>query len=265
MITESDILKFLECAPGTPGVHLLNRLVNAYVRKVPWESVFRISKRASTPETAQCPRYPDEFWRDAMNSGGGGTCFESNYAFFHFLQQLGYSGYLTVNDMGDELACHSAIVIELDGQKLLVDVGIPLHTALPFSPDGLTRRTTWLHTYTVRPDGAGCYQVERSRHPQRNIYTLLDRPVEEGDYRAVMERDYGQEGLFLDRVIVVKVIGDRLWRFNSQETPYRLEAFTRGEKQEYPIPPDRLPQVLAGHFHMDERKIAIAFASLGKK
>lgn len=268
-----DILDFLECAPGRPGVRHLNRLIHAYVRKVPWESAFRIAKRAETPETAQCPRYPYEFWRDAMTSGGGGTCFESNYAFFDLLKKLGYSGYLTVNDMGDEIGCHSAIVVEVDGRKVLVDVGIPLQTVLPFGPDRLTRRTTWLHTYTVRPDGTGppgershnLYQIERSHHPMRNIYTLLDKPVPGAEYRKVMEQDYGEGGLFLDRVIIVKVIGDRLWRFNSQETPYRLEAFTRGEKQEYLIPPEGLSRSLAKHFQMDERKIEVALAVVEKQ
>ncbi len=258
MIDTAEILKFLECPSSKPGVRHLNCLINAYVRKVPWESVSRIAKRASTSDSSQCPRWPDEFWQDAFNAGGGGTCFESNYAFFQLLQELGYHGYLTVNDMGEQWACHAAIIIHLDGRKVLVDVAIPILVTLPIDPARITRRTTWLHTYTVRPDGLNRYQIMRSRHPKPNIYTLRDTPVRDADYRQIIEQDYGAKGLFLDRVIIVKVIGDRLWRFSSVDAPYRLESFGKEGKQEIPLSPDEISSVLAERFQMDQDKIQTA-------
>lgn len=265
MFDEAEVLKFLEVAAGQPDTGLLDRLIRAYVRKVPWESAFRIAKRAMTSDLSLCPRWPGEFWRDAMVSGGGGTCFESNYAFFHLLQKLGYSGYLTVNDMGEQRGCHSAIILSLGGQKVLVDVGIPLQAALNIDPGGAARRKTWLHTYTIRPDGAGRYQVLRSNHPKPNIYTLLDTPVAEAAYRQVVGQDYGEAGLFLDRVILVKVIGERLWRFNSAETPYRLESFTRYDRQELPISPGEETKRLAERFHMDEGKLGTALRVVSER
>ena len=256
------ILEFLNYSPGPPGLRQLNRLIQAYTRKVPWESVFRIAKRASTPDPALCPRWPDEFWQDAINLGGGGTCFESNYTFFQLLQQLGYNGYLTVNDMGEERGCHAAIIVQLGERKLLVDVGIPLLAALPIDPGRVTRRSTWLTTYSVRPDGTDRFQILRTHHPKPNIYTLLDTPVSDADFRRVLAQDYGEGGRFLDRVIVVKVIGERLWRFSSSELPYRLETFGRDGKQEIPLPPEQAAAVLAETFHMDAQKIEEAFKRL---
>jgi len=263
----AGILAYLGCSPGTPGIRSLNRLVQAFIRKVPWESAFRIAKRAVTPDLAQRPRWPDEFWRDAIQSGGGGTCFENNYAFFCLLRSLGYTGYLTVNDMGEQRGCHAAIVILLDGRKYLVDVGIPLLTALPVDPGRATRRSTWLHGYTVQPDGArqdgaDRYQVLRSRHPKPNIYTLFDTPVSEPDYRRVVEQDYGEAGLFLDKVIVVKVIGERLWRFSSAEQPYCLEWFGKAERGSEPIPTGQVASAVANRVLMDEVKIEEAIGIL---
>lgn len=258
MQSSEDILAYLGCPPEPPGIRQLNRLIAAYERRVPWESVFRIAKRAATPELARRPRWPDEFWGDAIECGGGGTCFESNYAFFWLLQQLGYSGYLTVNDMGEQCGCHSAIIIHLHGRKYLVDVGIPLLVALPVEPARAARRSTWLHTYTVQPDGPNRYQVLRSRHPKPNIYTLLDRPVSDAAYRRVVDGDYGDGGYFLDRVIIVKVTGDRLWRFSSDDLPYRLEWFGREARGEIPVPSGQAAKVLAERFQMDEGKIAEA-------
>jgi arylamine N-acetyltransferase len=254
----ADILAYLGCASETPGIRPLNRLIDSYVHRVPWESVFRIAKHASTTDLSERPRWPDEFWQDAIQSGGGGTCFESNYAFFWLLQQLGYTGYLTVNDMGDQRGCHAAILLHLHGRKYLVDVGIPLLVALPVSGAQITRRTTWLHTYAVHPDGLDTYQVLRSRHPKPNIYTLLDTPVCEPDYRRVVEQDYGLTGLFLDQVILVKIIGDRLWRFSTKDQPYRMEWFSQATRGEVMIPPGQTAYLLAERFQMDQGKIEAA-------
>ncbi len=258
MLDETGVLRFLECPPGPPGIRHLNQLILAYIRKVPWETVFRIIKRSATQDPSQCPRLPEEFWRDAMQCGAGGTCFESNYAFYWLLQKLGYAGYLTVNDMGNQRGCHAAIVLDLNGHKMLTDVAIPLLVALPIHPGRMTRRSTWLHTYTIRPDGADRYQILRTRHPKPNIYTLHDTPVSDSDYRRTIAQDYGEAGLFLDRVILVKIIGERLWRFSSNELPYRMESFGRDGRQETPIHPQRLSGVLAERFSMNESKIETA-------
>jgi hypothetical protein len=262
MIEASTLLSFFGLPPAPPSIRALNQLIDAYICKVPWESVLRIVKRAATPDTARCPRWPDEFWQDTFQFGGGGTCFESNYAFFQLLQSLGYRGYLTVNDMGEQRACHAASVILLDGRRYLVDVSIPLLCALPLDPVRITRRATWLHTYTVQPAGPQRFQILRSRHPKPNIYTLLDTPLTDAAYRQVLTQDYGPQGLFLDRVIIVKIIAGRLWRFSSQDQPYRIESFGRDGRQEIPIPPGQAAHRVAECFGMNAGKIAAAFGAL---
>lgn len=252
-----QVLSMLGCAPGRAGVRQVNQLIAAYVRNVPWESASRIAKRAHTGELEQRPRWPVEFWNDAINHGCGGTCFESNYAFLSLLVSLGYWGYLTVNDMGETVGCHSAIILDVEGSRYLVDVGIPIHTVLLLRTDAPTRRPAQFHTYILRPDGAGQFQVERTNHPKRNIYTLFDRPINESDYRAVVTQDYGQDGLFLDRVVITKVIDEQVWRFNSGEKPYQLEAFAGKEKRSVPLPEDAAG-ALANHFSMSPHIISAA-------
>src|SRR5690348_9573200 len=99
MINVQPILAFLEVPSGPPDRALLDRLIAAYPARVPWESVSRIVRRARTERTEDCPRWPETFWQEAITLGMGGTCFESNCAFFALLQSLGFDGYLTVNDM----------------------------------------------------------------------------------------------------------------------------------------------------------------------
>jgi hypothetical protein len=257
------VLRYLDCPPLKPGTHALNSLINAYVQKVPWESAFRIAKWRSTAVLEARPRWPDEFWSDALERGGGGTCFESNYAFMSLLLSLGYEGYLTINNMGESVGCHTAIVLLLKEQKRLVDVGIPLYKSMPIQATQMTRTAANFHTYLVEPKGMDRYEIERTNHPKRNIFTLLDMPVSDQKYRAATTRDYGEHGLFLDRVIINKIIERKIWRFTS-ERPRYLEAFDRSSKTEILLPESLLARRLANHFKMDRMILEKALEIVAK-
>lgn len=255
-----DILAFLDCRPEAPSLEGLNRLIQACLRRVPWESVTRIVKRHATRDTARCPRWPDELWRDALVFNAGGTCFEVNYAFFGLLTRLGYRGYMTLNDMGAARDCHAAIIVILDGQKHLVDVSLPLSRALALRADASAElHAPWL-TYTVRPQAGGIYVVERSPHPRPYVFTLKDAPVAGPAYERAVEDDYGPDGHFLDRVVINKVVGERAWLFNSAARPYRLEAFDRAGRHEGHLPPEDPARSLADFYQMPAEKVAAALA-----
>lgn len=245
---------------AAPSPALLDALVAAYVRTVPWESAFRIARRARTPDPADCPRWPETFWRDAIERGGGGTCFESNYAFFALLLALGFRGYLTINNMGESIGCHTAIVIELDGARRLADVGLPLHVPLPLAAE-VTRREGPLHSYTVQPEADNRYTITRDRHGSPYCFMLVDEPVDDAAYRAATANDYGPDGLFLNRVIVSKIIDGRLWRFNSEEQPPQLQRFD-GETRVNLLIEGDVAAAVAGRFGMDAETVRAALKAV---
>ncbi len=253
-----NVLGYLGCPPQPPTLRYLNRLIRSYIRAIPWESVSRIIKRHVTPGTQDCPRLPVEFWKDALQQGFGGTCYESSLAFYSLLVSLGYEGYLTVNDMGSTRGCHAAIVLQLHEQKYLVDITIPVHAAVRIDPDRVIRRHTPLYNYSIHPAGKNTYAVTRSCHPKRNAFTLIDIPVELRDYRTILERDYLKTGYFLDRVVMNKVVGCKTARFFSDLQPYRLERFDRHGKQESFLEAGTLPCELAEVFNLPQEKIAAA-------
>ena len=257
------ILRHLSVQATLPTLSLLEKLVNAYIRTVPWETVFRITKRAKTEETAVCPRWPNEFWSDNLEQGGGGTCFESNYAFFSLLGALGYEGYLTINNMGESIGCHTAIILLIDGQKWLVDAGFPLYAPLPISPRGIMHRTTRFMQYTIRPDGRDIYQIEQHPHPNLIAFTLIDQPVTDAVYRAATTADYGLDGLFLDRIVINKVVAEETWRFNSDEEPWRLNRFVNGVRTDMDLE-GNVATAVAHHFGMDESIVQAALQALGE-
>jgi arylamine N-acetyltransferase len=259
----TQVLAHLKVTPTAPTLALLDTLIAAYIRTVPWESAFRIAKRARTKETADCPRWPLEFWQDNRQRGGGGTCFESNYAFYSLLLALGYEGYLTINNMGDSIGCHTAIVLFIDGRKWLADVGIPLYAPLSINPDETTTRATPFLNFAVVPDGRNRYQIERWPHPARNVFTLIDEPVPDATYRAATTADYDINGLFLDKVVINKIIDELPWRFNSSELPWRLNSFMDGIRTDKAWQGDTATAV-ASHFHMDVDTVRQALKHLYK-
>lgn len=260
----SRVLAYLGVRPHRADHATLAALVAAYVRRVPWESAFRIARKHGGSGWPIAARRPAEFWADAMERGGGGTCFESNYAFFALLRALGFDGYLTINDMGDAVGCHTAIVVEMAGGRYLTDVGLPLHRPLRLSTARVSRSRGAFHTYVAKPLVADRFVIERTRHPKRYTFTLRDTPIADADYYAASSADYGDDGLFLDRVIVNKVVGDRVWRFSSGERPYRLEAFSQsGRREAIPIEDRDVVPTLAQRFGMDAAVLARALAAVG--
>lgn len=254
-----DILDYLGCSKQAPSLRYLNQLITAYIHKVPWESVSRIVKRHATLETEDCPRWPAEFWNSALLHGFGGTCYESSLAFYSLLTKLGFESYLTVNDMGESIGCHAAVVVLLEGEKYLVDVTIPVHAAVRINPQRTVRRRTAFLNFTIRPVQENKYEVERSHHPKRNAFTLIDIPVSLPDYHSIVVDDYQEEtGRFLKSVVMVKLVGDKTVRFFSDHKPPKLERFTRAGKQETVLEPERLPETLAGLFQMPKESISAA-------
>ncbi len=267
----AQVLRHLGIAPGRPDIRQLNRLLHQYSRRVPWESASRRVRRATRQTPEASAQWPVAFWNTAMATGLGGTCFESNYAFMALLRALGYHGYLTINNMGATLGCHTALVIALEGGTYLADVGYPIPRALPVRPAQLVRSTGPYHTYLVWPDpehGVARYQIERTRHPNRNVFTLIDQPVSDEIYRQALVNDYGPGGLFLDRVVINKYMavagrGERLCRFNSRSRPWQIEVFApQGAEMPHPLPEEAEPAaaVLGQWFGMDEGVLASALA-----
>jgi arylamine N-acetyltransferase len=256
-----DVLAYLGVAAGVPTRRLLDVLLVAYTERVPWESASRIAKRARIAKTADCPRWPEEFWREALRDGTGGTCFESNDAFFALLRTLGFDGYLTINDMHAQIGCHTAIVVLLDGEKWLADVGMPLYLPVPFGPDREEERTTPFHTYTVRPEGDDVYTVLRDRHPAPYCFTFYDRPIAADAYRAATTADYEPTGNFNDRVIITKVMGGEIWRFNGTNPPL-MESFVDGGRKVHPVGED-VAATIADRFMLDRVTVQAALDTVG--
>ncbi len=237
--------------PEHPTVDFMRLLLAAYVRTVPWGSVARIARKA-THVPDERARDPEAFWADVLARGGDGTCFESNGAVFALLRDLGYDGYLTVNNMGDSIGCHSAIVLRIDGEKWLVDFGLPVGAPVRLDPAHITTADWTFHDYAAVPATDSVhYAIMRSHHPRATAFTLVDTPVDADTYWQRTVRDHEPDGFFLDAVILNKEVDGAYWRYNGRENPTQFEVFVgRAQKQTHPMMGD-VAAALSERFAVD--------------
>jgi arylamine N-acetyltransferase len=258
------ILHHLALDKAQPSLPYLTALLNAYVQTVPWESASRIVRRAHVSNTADCPRWPEEFWEGALERGLGGTCFESNYAFLALLYALGFEGYLTINDMYDTVGCHTAAIVQLDGAHWMADAGFPVLTPVQLDAAQRTEATsTWLH-YTAQPASGNpnVFTLERTPHPKPYMFTVHNTPISDADYRAATIQDYGPNGLFLQEVNINKVVNGELWRFSTRELPLHLQRFVNHQRIDIPLADDfdQGAHLIAKTFSMHEATLREALA-----
>ena len=219
-------------------------------------------RRARHERSADCALLGEAFWESHFAQGTGGTCYESNYAFFGLLRWLAYEGYLTINDMDATIGCHSAIVVLLDGGKYMVDVGYPIHALLPLLLEGESLARSAFMDYSVEPLGECRYAIWREIQARTRAFQLNDRAIADADYRAIAVGDYRHDGgQFLDKIVIHKAVDGELWRFNGDERPYRLQRFVDGERRDYALGDDPAAE-LAAKFGMAREVVAEALAAL---
>ena len=246
-----------------PNLETLRQLLQRYTRMVPWESASRIVRRAQHDKASDCVNLGSGFWESHFDLGTGGTCYESNYAFLGLLQWIGFEGYLTINNMGKAIGCHSAIVLLIGGGKVLVDVGLPIYAVLPLDAMRETSIESDYLQYKVEPQGSNRFMIWRKPHPRSNAFLLVDEPVSDTDYRAIAIHDYRVDGgQFLNEIVINKVVDEQLWRFNSDERPLRMQQFVDGQRQDHLFGEDAADEV-AEKFGLARDVVARAMEVLG--
>jgi arylamine N-acetyltransferase len=224
------ILHYLGIEEDKPSLQYLQKLITAYCTTVPWESLSRILRKDKFIEPEKCIKLEYEFWNDAINYGTGGTCYESNFAFNFLLQSLGFETYLTINEIKEKSSLHSAIIVAIKSTKFIVDIGYPLYAPIPINKNEMSfikqNKIEYRSTYLSENN----YLIENYPHPKPYLYHLTDKPVCTKDYLQICTNDYGETGLFLDRIIIRKVKKGIPTRFDSDDVPFNIHQLQNGLK-----------------------------------
>ena len=180
------------------------------------------------------------------------------------MQNLGFDGYLTINKVIDKSSVHAAIVIMISNKKYIVDIGYPIYAPIPVIEKAVTVSDTFPLEYRCTPTSPKEYIIENFPHPEPYLYHLTDIPVNPIDYLKIASNDYGESGLFSDRIIIRKMINKVPTRFDSEDTPYNVHTLQNGEKVKTFIKDEELVRRLSDHFKMDGKIISQAFITLNK-
>ena len=267
-IAPAPILAHLGLPALPPDLDSLNRVLRAWSTRLPWESASRIARHQSPGRPEDYARAPEAFFADALRWGTGGTCFESNSALKALLEASGFRADMTFCAMETATVDpHCALVVPLDGQVYLADVGFPVSAALRLDPGGPTTIQTPVYRFTAEPDGPGRWAVRRFSGSYASLcfWIQADDPVDADRFRARLLRDHAPDGLFLDEVIVHRLDGEQVWYFSERRGLVRR---TRGREDPLLIT-DRvrphLDAVLSRFFRMDRAVIRAALDRLHRQ
>jgi arylamine N-acetyltransferase len=245
------ILQYLGIEKEKPSLEYLQTLITTYSATVPWESLSRILRKDKFIEPEKCIKLENEFWNDAIKLGTGGTCYESNLAFEFLLKSLGFKTYLTINKIKDKNSLHSAIIVSVDSKKYLVDIGYPLYAPIPINRNKVSviqlNQIEYRSTYLSDEK----YLVENYPHPKPYLYHLTDKPISTKEYLQICIDDYGENGLFLDRIIIRKVKKGIPTRFDSEDLPYNIHLLQNGQKSKKLLHEEKMILTLSEYYNIN--------------
>jgi hypothetical protein len=223
------ILSFLELPSEEPSHDYLRRLLIAYRDRVPYETATRLLRYRDIQRPEDRVRYPDEFWREKLSLGAGGSCSDSTYAFKKLLDELGFECAMAVGSEGaverDESGnvlelppkrSHCSVIVELGGDRYVADpccghyikVPLPLDNPERVEIEGATEEGCPYH-YAVEPlgeaGGERFYELHNlgpdgGAYPEESqMYIFHDRAFTDAEFEEHMRFGY-REGYSSDHL-----------------------------------------------------------------
>jgi arylamine N-acetyltransferase len=243
-----------------PDRTLLDRVLLAWSARIPWESASRIVRRQSPGAPEDYARGPERFFADALRFGSGGTCFESNGALCALLAELGFSARIVFCDMDDgHVDPHCALIVALDGESWLADVGYPIPAALRLDPAAPTAVEPPVYRYTAEPLESGEWEVRRTSGSWGGFcFRVRPAAIDPAAFQARLVRDHGPDGLFLEEVILHRVDGNQVWYFSEHRGLVRRTVGREDPLLITDLARPHLDAVLSRFFRVDRALIRAA-------
>lgn len=262
-VPTTAILEHLGLTQQAPTLAFLNQILAAWSARIPWESASRIVRHQSpgTPETYA--RFPETFFESALQHGTGGTCFESNLSLRSLLQSLGFECTLHFCDMESETVNpHCALIVQIEGEPYIADVGYPISTALRLDIRKNTSVKTPVYHFTAIPHARNRWEVRRKVGIfEGSSFVIKADPIDEATFRTRLVQDHEPRGLFLTEVIVSRTNSEHMLRYSEDKG--LVKRTQEGEESVYLSQEEEadLPATLARLFQYDEAILRKAFSA----
>jgi len=208
-----EVLETLDLARAEPGIGLLEALFSRFNARVPFETASKIERHALVVDQQEKPRFPEIFWREHVERGTGGTCFERVAAFEALLVALGFESRKILGRVSKDFD-HAALLVGLGGLSRVCDVGFPFPALLPAAP-GETE--TALGHVRVRETPRGLL-VDLDGVPEgpRRVELFL-APLAEGRFLELWRGTFRSDSKFLKAVTLRQQLDNRAVSFAAGE------------------------------------------------
>lgn len=263
-----------------PDLAGLDALYSAYCRRVPFDNVQKrvfLSRGGVGPMPGSVA---EEFWTAWLTHGTGGTCWAGSGALGAMLASCGFTVYRTFATMApgphSKEPTHGTLVVDLDGERFLVDHSTTNGVALPL--DGRARDGALGGARIVRSESGDTLLLWRPLHAPAEMPCRVDViGVSDDAFRERHEatrgwglfnpalylrvaRPEGIVGIFMGRRIVLRFDGTMTARQLDAEGRVRAlvedagisEEMARSVPVDEPLPPppgvpaERWAEMLAG-------------------
>lgn len=248
------LLELIDVPAEAPSIEALNRLVPAFLRRVPFENVSKISyyHRTGKKMIPNFATYVDGI--EKFNFGG--TCYSNNGYLNQLLRYLGYDARLCGADMSNP-DVHVVNMVTVEGREFLVDTGYaaPFFAPLPRDLDEPYDVSMGRDRYVINPqDGDGKTRVDLYRDGElAHGYTAkpTDRPIE--FFADAIADSYREDGSFLTSLLLVRYLDDR--RIVSLRGYSVIEADRSSYKIKKLTSKSELPGVVNDRFGIPEKVV----------
>jgi len=254
-------LEILGATPEPPSLRALTALVEAQLRRIPFENVSKLFLRRR--EGADTMPTPDRYLDGIERFHLGGTCYPTNGYFNLLLRYLDYDARLCGADMSQP-DVHIVNMVRLENREFLVDVGYAAPFLAPLPRDLQTEHVvSWGdERYVLEPrDAAGRSQLHHE-HRGRRIHGYLAKPHPRSlaFFDGVIRDSYGDAATFMNAVVLVRFWPGRSVRIHNLElvesTPDEARVTALADREE-------LVEAIREHFGIPGAIVRGALEGLG--
>lgn len=223
-----------------PDLSALQRIVGAYLGRIPFQNVGMLARYGRAPTAAEIV--------GDMRAGRGGPCNVMNPFLAALLSTLGFDVTLVSGSMAQP-DCHIALVAQIDGRRYWLDAGNGHPYLEPIALDDDAPRTHAGLTFRLAARGHHAYAIEHlapDASAARSSYTFTLEPRPLRFFAAMIEQHHTVPGYgpFLTGLRLIRFPGGAM-------TAIRDDVLLTGRAsiQRTPIPDCRaLLDTVAEHF-----------------
>ncbi len=251
---------FLGVDHPRPSASALARLTRAHLHSVPFENVTSLLRRRAHPGQPVPPVEPETLLGNWEQRRGGGLCFEVAESFGRLLAALGYRvhpvlGYISFP------GSHQALLVELDGERRLVDVacGAPFFEPIPLDRITEIRRAGLAYRFQLDEATGDWRQDRRIDGAWVPFCRYALRPPDPSEREAAYQRHHTPgESWVVGTLTLIRCEEEQVFVLRDEE----LSHFTNGGKRtERVSEPARYAQLASEVFRLPALPIADGLAA----